>query len=173
MTLLIIDRLLSQESIFRGGFQLEREIMWLNVSQLLKAPIGAIRDYEVNEVVDIVNDGSQVQGEVSLIRTNRGILAKATLHTEVELSCSRCLNLFSYPITVKFEEEYFPTTDINSGAPLPLPDKSGSFTIDKRHILDLTEAVRQYGLLTIPMKPLCREDCAGLSAIAGHNTSYG
>ena len=148
--------------------------MWLNVSQLLKAPIGAIRDYEVNEVVDIVNDGSsQVKGEVGLIRTNRGILAKATLRVEVELSCSRCLNLFSYPVTVNFEEEYFPTTDINSGAPLPLPDKSGPFTIDEHHILDLTEAVRQYVLLAIPMKPLCREDCAGLSPIAGHDASYG
>ena len=148
--------------------------MWLNVSQLLKAPIGAIRNHEVNEVVDIVgDDSSQVQGEVGLTRTNWGILAKAALHTEVELSCSRCLNLFSYPLTVNFEEEYFPTTDITSGARLPLPDNSGSFTIDEHHILDLTEAVRQYGLLVIPMKPLCREDCAGLSPIAGHDTSYG
>lgn len=145
--------------------------MWINVSQQLKAPIGTIRNYEVNDVVG--DGGSRVQGEVSLTRTNRGILAKAKLHTEVELTCSRCLNLFSYPLTLNFEEEYFPTTDITSGAPLPLPDKAGSFIIDEHHILDLTEAIRQYGLLAIPMKPLCHEDCVGLSPIAGHNPNQG
>ena len=138
--------------------------MCINVSQQLKAPIGTIRSYEIDEAVDIADgSSSRVQGEVSLTRTDRGILAKATLYTGVELTCSRCLNAFSYPLTLNFEEEYFPTTDIVSGTPLSLPDKPGSLTIDEHHALDLAEAIRQYGLLAIPMKPLCREDCVGLS----------
>ena len=137
--------------------------MWINVAQQLRAPIGTMRSYEVNEVIDVVGDGgSRVQGEVSLMRTNRGILAKATLNTEVELTCSRCLNSFSFPLTLSFEEEYFPTTDMASGAPLTSSDNPGSFIIDEHHVLDLTEAIRQHGLLAFPMKPLCREDCTGL-----------
>ncbi len=147
--------------------------MSINVSQQLKAPIGSVRNYEVSEVVDIAGGDSLVQGELGLIRTDLGILAKGTLHTEVEVICSRCLSLFSCPLALNIEEEYFPTVDVVSGAWLPVPDETGCFTIDEHHILDLTEAISQYVLLAIPMKPLCGEDCAGLCPNCGHNLNYG
>jgi uncharacterized protein len=145
----------------------------INVSQLLKAPIGSTRDYEVSGIVDLEGSNSTVQGEVRLTRTDRGILAEGTLHTEIELTCSRCLSLFNCPLTLNIEEEYFPTTDIVTGVPLPLPDEPGSFTIDEHNILDLTEAIRQYAILAIPMKPLCRKDCAGLCPTCGANLNQG
>ena len=123
-----------------------------------------MRDYELSGITDITGDGrgSTVNGKVKLMRTNRGILAKATLRTKVKVSCSRCLSLFSYPLELSTEEEYFPILNVSSGASLTLPDEPGCFTINEHHILDLTETVRQYGLIAIPMKPLCREDCVGL-----------
>jgi len=114
-----------------------------------------------------------VQGEVWLVRTNRSILAKATLHTEVEVTCSRCLSSFSFPLALHIEEEYFPVVDVVSGSSLSLPEELGCFAIDARHILDLTEAINQYALLAIPMKPLCREDCAGLCPNCGHDLNQG
>ena len=59
--------------------------------------------------------------------------------------------------------------DIVSGASLNVPDEPGCFTIDEHFILDLTEAVRQCALLTSPMKPLCKDDCAGLCPVCGRN----
>ena len=147
--------------------------MLINVSQQLKAPIGSVRNYEVSETVSIAGGSSLVQGEVRLIRTNRGILAKGRLCTEVEVTCSRCLSLFSCPLSVDIEEEYFPTTDVVSGTSLSLPEEPGCFIIDEHHILDLTEAICQYVMLAIPMKPLCREDCAGLCPICGHDLNQG
>ena len=146
-------------------------MLQINVSQQLKAPIGSMRSYKVNEIVNIASNGSDsvVQGEVKLIRTDRGILAKVILDTEVEVTCSRCLSSFSCPLTLNFEEEYLPTVNIITGIPLSLPDEPGCFTIDERHILDLTEAIRQYILLAIPMKPLCHVNCAGLCPNCGHN----
>jgi uncharacterized protein len=144
-----------------------------NVSQLLKEPIGSVRDYEVNEMVDIAEGSRQVKGKVRLIHTNRGILARGKLYTEVEVTCSRCLSLFNCPLALDIEEEYFPTADVVSGASLPLPDEPGYFILDEQHILDLTEAIRQYTLLAIPMKPLCREDCTGLCPICGHDFNQG
>ncbi len=144
-------------------------IVQINVSQLLKESIGATRNYKVSGIVDIGDIESQVEGEVSLTRTDRGILAKGTLQTSIKLTCCRCLSLFSCPLSVDIEDEYFPTIDIPSGAPLPLPDDPDIFTIDEHNILDLTEAIRQYGLLAIPMKPLCRQDCAGLCPPCGGN----
>ncbi len=143
--------------------------MQMNVSQQLKESIGSIRNYELSEIVNIAGTSSMVQGEIRLTRTDRGILVKGTLHTEVEVTCSRCLSLFNCPLALNIEEEYFPITDVVSGAPLPLPEEPVCFTIDEHHVLDLTEAIRQYVLLAIPMKPLCREDCTGLCTSCGHN----
>jgi uncharacterized protein len=147
--------------------------MRINVSQQLKSSIGSIRNYEVSEVVSIAGGDSMVEGKVTLVRTDRGILTEATLHTEVEVTCSRCLSLFDYPLTLSIEEEYFPITDVVSGTSLSLPEEPGCFTIDEHHVLDLTEAIRQYALLVIPMKPLCGQDCAGLCPTCGHNLNQG
>jgi uncharacterized protein len=141
----------------------------INVSQLLKATVGSTRDYEVSESVDIEGGNSTVQGNIRLMRTDRSILVEGVLHTDIELTCSRCLSLFECALTINIEEEYFPTTDIVNGNPLPLPEEPGSFTIDEHNILDLTEAIRQYAILAIPMKPLCHQDCAGLCPTCGIN----
>src|SRR4030042_1099223 len=142
--------------------------MFINVSQLLKEPIGSERKYEVDEALDVTGEGkqSQVKGDVKLTRTNRGILAQGKLLTKIEITCSRCLCLFDCPIALNIEDEFFPTIDVNTGVPLELPDEGG-FTIDEHHILDLGEGIRQNALLSIPMKPLCREECAGLCAQCG------
>ena len=147
--------------------------MQINVSQLLKEPIGATRDYQVSEIVDITGDGRMVQGEVKLLRTHRGIFVRGVLRTEVELTCSRCLSPFSYPVALNINEEYIPTVDVVSGVPLSSPEEPGSFIIDEHRVIDLTEAIRQHSLLVIPMKPLCREDCAGLCPNCGHNLNQG
>ena len=143
--------------------------MRINVSGLLKSSLGTKRDYPIDDNVNIGDNKSRVWGEVSLVRTNRGILAEADLSAEVEVTCCRCLQPFTANLALNFEEEYFPVIDIFSGASLILPEEPGCFTIDARHTLDLTEAVRQYILLAIPMKPLCREDCAGLCPVCGRN----
>jgi uncharacterized protein len=149
--------------------------MQVNVSQLLQEPIGAIRDYQVDGFVHDIGDGKgyKVRGECQLLRTQRSVLARCMLNTEVELTCSRCLSQFLYQMTLNFEEEYLPTVDAVSGAPLPLPEEASTFTIDEHHILDLTEAIRQYTLLAVPMKPLCREECAGLCQNCGKNLNQG
>ena len=138
--------------------------MQINVSKLLKEPVGSERDYQVSGTVNIMENekGSAVQGDVRLTRTNRSILVKGKLNTTIEVACARCLEICSCPLVLDFEEEYFPASDIYSGAVLPPPDEPGCFTIDEHQVIDLTEAVRQYALMAAPMKPLCREDRAGL-----------
>jgi uncharacterized protein len=148
--------------------------MQINVSQLLKEPIGSSRSYQVNVTLDVTDDGTKtkVEGEVRLMRTNRGILAQGKLDTEIKLTCSRCLSVFDCPLTLDLEEEYIPTIDVVSGAPLPSLEP-GPFLIDEHHVIDLTEAIRQCALLAAPMKPLCRENCAGLCLNCGRDLNLG
>jgi uncharacterized protein len=149
--------------------------MQINVSQLLQEPIGSTREYEINAADEIIDDGNiyNVRGKCHLMRTQLSILVKCTLDAEVELNCSRCLSRFRHPLKIKFEEEYLPTIGIHSGAPLPASEETSAFTIDERHTLDLTEAIRQYSLMTVPMKALCDEHCAGLCQKCGQNLNQG
>ena len=148
-------------------------MLQINVSQLLKDPIGSVREYDINDFVDITGTGGQAGGKVILTRTDRGILVNGIVEMEVELTCSRCLSPYSYPLTLRIAEEYFPTIDVITNTPMPVPDDSGCFTIDEHHVLDLTEAIRQYTVLATPMKPLCQENCAGLCPSCGHNLNQG
>ncbi|MGD0794515.1 MAG: DUF177 domain-containing protein [Dehalococcoidales bacterium] len=149
--------------------------MQINVSQLLQEPIGSTREYDIDAAADILGDGNEyrVRGECRLMRTRRGILVKCSLDTEVELSCGRCLSRFRHPLKISFEEEFLPTIDITTGVPLPQTEETGVFSIDEHHILDLTEPARQYALMAVPMKPLCRPDCAGLCQKCGQNLNQG
>jgi uncharacterized protein len=133
----------------------------INVAQLLKDSTGSSRNYDVNTIIEKQSEGS-IKGEITLIHTGQGILVRSKLSVQVELICSRCLKRFPYSTNFAIEEEFRPTTDISSGLPLYLSEESEGFTIDKNHVLDLGELIRQYILLNLPMKPLCRPDCTGI-----------
>ncbi|HSW58324.1 MAG TPA: DUF177 domain-containing protein [Dehalococcoidales bacterium] len=140
-----------------------------NVSQQMKANVGAEREYDLDGFIDVlgVGVGTRVQGKAKFIRTNRGILAKGNAGCKLPVECGRCLKVFDLDLALEIEEEYFPTVDVNNGTALEIPDDPGSSFIDDHHIIDLKEVIRQHALLAIPMKPLCKEDCAGLCSICG------
>jgi uncharacterized protein len=135
----------------------------INVAQMLKGSIGTEKIVPVSGSVEITGFGeSTVDGKLKLTRTNRSILVQGTLQAQVKAICARCLTAFDCPLELKIEEEYFPMTDVNSGIPVPEPEEPDSFLIDEHLILDLSEAVRQYALMAVPMKPLCQPDCPGI-----------
>lgn len=143
--------------------------MQINVSQQLKSSIGTIRNYEVDTTVKIDDKTVEYVGHVRLMKTDRGILLKGTFDTNLFLRCGRCLSSFSFPLSINIEEEYFPIMDVTTGIMLPGPEEPGSFTIDDHNIMDISEAIRQYTLMALPIKPLCSQDCSGLCPICGAN----
>jgi uncharacterized protein len=152
--------------------------MRYNVSQLLKSPTGTIRRYKIHdEIVDLdsaITPLSTLDGELTMIRTVDGILVGGDLHTSVELSCSRCLELFAMPVRFGLEEEFHPSVDIITGAKIPLTDADEPETrIDIHHILDLGEVMRQNLLVGLPMYPICRSKCKGLCPNCGQNWNEG
>jgi DUF177 domain-containing protein len=152
--------------------------MRYNVSQLLKAYTGETRHYQLQEDIGdldlTIKPLTDLTGAVEFIRTNEGILVRANLRTTVELTCSRCLTDFAYPVRFGLEEEFRPTIDIMTGARLPQPEDSDPASlIDIHHILDLSEVVRQELSLAVPMVPLCRSACRGLCPNCGKNWNEG
>ncbi len=133
----------------------------ISVAQLLKEPAGSSRKYDIRGIVG-EQARSSIQGEVTLVRTGQGILVRGELDVKVRLVCSRCLDVFPDSISLRVEEEFLPTTHVFDGLPLALSEERPSSTIDSNHMLDLGEVIRQYTLLNLPMKPLCRPDCTGI-----------
>ncbi len=142
----------------------------INVAQLLKEPVGSSRSYTIDGVIDEEVKGP-IKGTVKLIHTNRGVLAQGELDVDVRLICSRCLDSFWCHLAFPVEEEFLTTTDVSSGVPLSLAEEPDEFTIDEKNILDLSELIRQYTLLNLPMKPLCRPDCPGIKETDSYGTT--
>jgi uncharacterized protein len=144
--------------------------MQINVAQLLKEPVGAERSYKIDELAGESN-ANRVAGEVKLVLTNRGILLTGKLEADIKGTCSRCLGEANKQITFRMEDEYFPLIDINTGVHLhPAPE---DFIIDNAHVLDLSEAIRQYIIMSTPTKLLCRADCPGICPVCGHELAMG
>jgi uncharacterized protein len=144
--------------------------MQINVARLLKEPVGAKRNYEVDELAGEYNE-NHVKGNIELIRTSRGILADGRFTADIKGSCSRCLGEAEEQISFIMEEEFFPIVDITSGIQLHPP--SEEFTIADNHILDLNEAIRQYIIMAIPTRLLCRPDCPGICPVCGQELAHG
>ena len=134
----------------------------INVAQLLKEPVGSSQSYDISGMIDEEVEGF-IEGKAKLIHISQGVLVQCKLTTEVKLICSRCLDTFLFPISFTAEEEFLPVSDVPDDLALSSPEQSEEFTIDNKNILDLSELIRQYTLLNLPMKPLGRLDCPGVN----------
>lgn len=150
--------------------------MQFNIAQLLKESTGARRRYVVageTAIADVAAGVAPVHGQIEALRTDRGVLVVGDFVARLVAICSRCLEPVEMTVGWHMEEEFFASSDVNSGAALPPPDDPATFTLSANHELDLTEAVRQYAALAVPMKPLCRDDCAGLCPVCGQSRNSG
>jgi uncharacterized protein len=145
--------------------------MRINVGQLLKETVGSSRSYKIDTVIDEEGIDS-VTGEVRLTRTNRSILVAGTMTAKITGICGRCLNQAGCTFTFDLEEEFFPRVNVLDGSVSPgEPDDSNA--IDNDNMLNLTDVIRQYTLLSMPTKLLCHQECAGLCPFCGQDLNQG
>jgi len=146
-----------------------------NVAQLLRSPVGATRRFEVEEEVFQADEYEVhfLHGEFTLTRLRENILLQGWLEGEVELECARCLEMYVQPLHMEMELQFQPSVAILTGEILPPPEDDSIYMLDGHHILDLQEAVREQVLLNLPMRPLCRPECAGLCPVCGKNLNEG
>ena len=95
------------------------------------------------------------------------------VRTELELSCSRCLESYRFPIDAAFDQRYLPSSEASTEAEREIEedDLETSYYSDEQ--IDLNVLMREQFYLALPMKPLCREDCKGLCPQCGTNLNTG
>ena len=102
-----------------------------------------------------------------LLRAAEDVFLRARLQGAFGTTCSRCLERARVPLDVALQVSFVARAQ---GDPDPDSEEEdldvGYFDGDE---VDLGPEIRDQLLLTFPIKPLCREDCAGLCAICGGN----
>ncbi|HLZ23199.1 MAG TPA: DUF177 domain-containing protein [Ktedonobacterales bacterium] len=154
--------------------------MIYNVAQLLKAPVGTTQRADLDDADELRLEDNEAQlagpvtGQVRMHRTNQGVFVDGEARVPVELECTRCLKRFTTTLSVPLREQFYPTIEVNTGVPVPPPENDElSFPIDRNHLLDLREAIRQNLVLALPMRTLCSEECAGLCPTCGKDLNEG
>ncbi len=145
----------------------------VNVAQLLQEPPGAVREFDFADTVaavahDVALRGP-IRGHARLMRTNEGILVRASHTAPVTLECSRCLDEVHATVKGAFSEEFLPSVDLRTGIPvaITIPGEEDKPRIDAHHEIDLDEILRQNILTNLPLRPLCEANCPGLCADCG------
>ena len=149
----------------------------INVSQLLKQPPGTTRDFEFSDWLAELRPefelASPVEGHARLLRTSRGIFVSSRYRTSVRQVCGRCLSGIIVEVRGSSEDEFLPTVDVFSGHALAEQPDSEELAIDQRHILSLSEVVRQDLLTRLPLQALCEPNCPGLCPECGRELRAG
>ncbi|MFQ6019581.1 MAG: hypothetical protein ACE5KW_02375, partial [Dehalococcoidia bacterium] len=95
--------------------------MRIQVSHYLRRSTGYQAYYELREPSLRLDDNSvlsDLEGRVTFLRTDCGLLVSVTANCALRDSCSRCLTDVHYRLALEFQEEYLSTVDINTGLPL-------------------------------------------------------
>jgi len=100
------------------------------------------------------------EGNLILDRTPQGLLLQGKFSGNTELECVRCLKQFAYRLHWDVTELYAFNKKSASESGLILPDSAQ---------IELAPLMREYALLEIPIKPLCRPDCKGLCIECGQD----
>jgi uncharacterized protein len=91
------------------------------------------------------------------------------VRTTLELKCSRCLEPFTAPVDQEFDLRYQPHT-VNAGeGEREIEEDDLTTAFYENDEIDLGHLMQEQFYLSLPMKPLCRDDCKGLCVVCGTN----
>jgi len=107
-----------------------------------------------------------VEVEASVEKANRQMLVRIEARAAGQFVCDRCLDEFRQDVKSELTIVY-----VQGGDPPEDLRQSQEFQYlpPDVNIIDLGEDVRQYLILSLPLKMLCKEECAGLCPVCGSN----
>ena len=111
---------------------------------------------------------NELQIEATLQKTSRQLYMRVEVKAGGTFTCDRCLEEFQQDISSEYGVMFVTEQDSVEGD----GEEVQVMSTDSTHV-DLAEDVRQFVILGLPQKMLCREDCAGLCPTCGSNLNLG
>jgi DUF177 domain-containing protein len=118
-------------------------------------------DYRVAAPVELSMDVEKAGGEAFRV--------SGRVKTRLELVCSRCVEPFDVPVDASFELRYLPQAENAGEGEREIAEDDLTTAYYREGTLDISELLREQFQLTLPMKPLCSDDCRGLCPECGTN----
>ena len=128
---------------------------------------------EVAQAGDPYRIAAPVHLELEIHKDKEKFRLAGRVRTELELSCSRCLEPFRMPVDAPFDLRYLPASEMATEEERELQDEDVETSYYRDDRIDLNELMREQFYLGLPMKPLCRDDCRGLCGQCGTNLNTG
>lgn len=110
---------------------------------------------------------SPLKGELRLDKVGNEIFVRGYTAAEIELTCSRCLNSFRKEVSLDISLAYHPLSELKGDEVYELHDEEMEVDFYSGDEIDIDSLIEEELILSIPMKPLCREDCRGLCPNCG------
>jgi uncharacterized protein len=110
-----------------------------------------------------VPPGAELALDLQLEGVAEGVLATAVVTGPLAGECARCLEPFTAPLKVRFQELFVRADE----AAVDDLDGTDSYRLDAGGLLDLEPALRDAVVLELPLSPRCEDGCRGLCAECG------
>ncbi len=164
--------LLGAEDAFgKGGIRMK-----INISNLSEG----IHEYDFDEDPSSIKlderFSRQIFVKVELEKRRRQLFLTGHVRTSGEFTCDRCLEEFNKDMKVDYRMTYvYDRNDAGGTDKFDPPESGDEITLLRTGMneIDIGEDVRQFLLVTVPLKVLCKEDCAGLCPSCGKNLNHG
>ncbi|MBI4529488.1 MAG: DUF177 domain-containing protein [Deltaproteobacteria bacterium] len=149
--------------------------MKITVEQITESPKDVVYNENIDELNRIYSE-AKIQDfhfpaviEVNLIyyRSGEDLFFTGRFRGTVEGCCSRCLKLYSFPIEKNFDFVLTPQPQSEKKRELNTEEMGLSFYAGKE--IELYPFIREQVLLSLPIRPLCDENCRGLCSGCGAN----
>jgi DUF177 domain-containing protein len=95
------------------------------------------------------------------------------VQTTLELLCSRCLESYATPVDAPFDLRYQPHSENTGEGEREIAEDDLTTAFYEHDEIDLGQLMREQFYLSLPMKPLCRDECRGLCSLCGTNLNRG
>jgi uncharacterized protein len=109
--------------------------------------------------------GVGVTGRIS--KSGDDFLLRADIQGELETPCARCLEPARVAVRAPLTVTYVPFEDTNNDDETEEDDPD--VVVFKGGDIDISDAIRDELVLSLPMNPLCTESCRGLCPVCGGN----
>ena len=108
---------------------------------------------------------------VTYYRAGTELFFEGGLHASTSAICARCAEEFAAPSDRDFRFVLAPKA-IGFDEDKNLRDEDLEFSLYDGDQIDLSPLIREQFLLSLPTRPLCREDCRGLCPKCGVNLNH-